>query len=142
MDIAAATATSSAPVAGFFARWGDMTTWPDWNTDTEWVRLDGPFAQGATGTLKPKGGPKVTFTVTRLTDTEFVDVSRMPGGRVTFAHVITAEGGRTQVAVTISIDGPLGFLWRRILGAGFRASAQPDLDALVATVEADAVRPA
>jgi hypothetical protein len=142
MDIATATATSSAPVAGFFARWGDMTTWPDWNTDTEWVRLDGPFRQGATGTLKPKGGPKVRFTVTRLTDTEFVDVSRMPGGRITFAHLIATEGGRTHVSVTISIDGPLGFLWRRVLGGGFRASAQPDLDAVVATVEADAVHPA
>jgi hypothetical protein len=38
--------------------------------------------------LKPKGGPKVRFTVTGLSERRFVDVSRMPGGRVTFAHEI------------------------------------------------------
>jgi hypothetical protein len=135
--IATASATSSAPPSAFFARWGDMATWPEWNTDTAWVRLDGPFAEGATGTLKPKGGPKVRFEVTRLDDEHFVDVSRMPGGRVTFAHRIATTEAGTRVDVTVSIDGPLGMVWRRILGGGFRTSLQPDLDALVATAERD-----
>ncbi|MDX6436655.1 MAG: hypothetical protein QOK34_1489, partial [Gaiellaceae bacterium] len=51
IKIAEAKATSSAPPAAFFARWADMATWPEWNTDTEWVRLDGPFAAGSTGVL-------------------------------------------------------------------------------------------
>lgn len=54
---------STAPPSAFFARWADMTTWPEWNADTEWVRLDGPFAQGSTGQLKPKGGPKIPFVI-------------------------------------------------------------------------------
>ena len=60
-QIAAAHAVSTAAPADFFAVWADMATWPEWNADTEWVRLDGPFVEGATGTLKPKGGPKVGF---------------------------------------------------------------------------------
>jgi len=136
--IARASATSAAPASAFFARWADMDTWPEWNTDTAWVRLDGPFREGATGTLKPKGGPKVRFAVTRLDDEHFVDVSRMPGGRVTFAHTVSATAdGRTRVEVTVAIDGPLGFVWRWILGDGFRSSLQPDLDGLVTTVEHD-----
>ena len=140
--IASASATSTAPVSTFFARWADMDSWPEWNTDTEWVHLDGPFAAGATGTLKPKGGPRVRFEVTRLDDEHFVDVSRMPGGRVTFAHRIAATDAGTRVEVTVSVDGPLGALWRRILGDGFRGSLQPDLDALVATAERDVAAPA
>ncbi|ASF12046.1 hypothetical protein NBRGN_105_00190 [Nocardia brasiliensis NBRC 14402] len=133
--LATATATSSAAPAVFFARWADTATWPEWNTDTEWVRLDGPFTQGATGTLKPKGGPKVRFVVERLTDTEFVDVSRLFGATLTFAHVVAVADGRTTVRVTVSIEGPLRRLWIAILGGGVTKSVQPDLDALVEVAE-------
>ncbi|MGW4330191.1 SRPBCC family protein [Nocardia sp. NPDC004573] len=133
--IATAHATSDAPPSAFFARWADMATWPEWNTDTEWVRLDGPFAEGATGTLRPKGGPNIRFVVTRLTDREFVDVSRLLGARLTFAHEVTVAEGGTTITVTVSIDGPLRWLWARILGAGLAGSVQPDLDALVAVAE-------
>lgn len=133
--IATAHACSSAPTTAFFARWADVATWPEWNTDTEWVRLDGPFAQGATGTLRPKGGPKVRFVVARLTDREFVDVSRLFGARLTFAHEVAVADGRTTVTVTVSIDGPLRWLWTKMLGADLAKSVQPDLDALVAVAE-------
>ena len=116
--IATASVTSSAPPAAFFARWADMASWSEWNTDTEWVRLDGPFAEGATGALKPRGGPTVRFRVERLVpDREFVDVSRLIGARLTFAHLVSArdEGG-CRVEVTISIAGPLAPLWRLALG--------------------------
>lgn len=140
--IATASARSSAPAAAFFARWADMGTWPEWNTDTAWVRLDGPFGQGATGVLKPKGGPKVPFTVARLDERAFVDVSRLPGGRITFDHRIDETAAGTTVEVTVSINGPLGWVWRRILANDFRAALQPDLDRLVATAEADRARAA
>lgn len=55
--IATAKIITDVPAQRFFERWADMSTWPQWNTDTEWVRLDGPFRTGATGRLKPKGGP-------------------------------------------------------------------------------------
>ncbi len=137
MTISTASATSTAPASAFFARWADMETWPEWNTDTSWVRLDGPFVEGATGQLKPKGGPKVSFVVERLTEHEFIDVSRMPGGRITFAHRIDETPEGTRISVTVDIDGPLAFLWRPILAGDFRKSLQPDLDRLVATAEAD-----
>src|SRR3954465_5152019 len=95
--------TSSATPAAFFARWADMATWPEWNTDTEWVRLDGPFVQGATGVLKPKGGPKVGFVVQTLTDNDFVDVSLLRGARLTFDHHIEATGSGSRLSVTVRL---------------------------------------
>jgi hypothetical protein len=137
IDIATGHVTSSAPPAAFFDRWAAMATWPEWSLDVEWVRLDGPFAQGATGTLKPKGGPKVRFVVESLVqDKEFVDVSRLAGARLIFAHHITeAAGGGCTVHVQISMSGPLAFLWNRILGKGLRTSIQPDLDRLARVAE-------
>ena len=133
-------ATSTADPAAFFARWADMATWPEWNTDTDWVRLDGPFAAGATGVLKPKGGPRVKFVIETLVDgREFVDVSRLPGARLTFRHVVSPHpNGGCEIDVTISMSGPLRGLWTRVLGGGFRSSAQRDLDRLVTVAEARA----
>ncbi|PXX69066.1 polyketide cyclase/dehydrase/lipid transport protein [Nocardia tenerifensis] len=133
--IATAQATSAAPPAAFFAKWADMATWPEWNKDTEWVRLDGPFVQGATGTLKPKGGPKVSFVVERLTDDAFVDVSRLIGARLIFDHRVAVADGRTTVTVTVSIEGPLRRLWTKVMGRDLAASVGPDLAALVAVAE-------
>src|SRR5690348_5682386 len=126
--IANAQITTDVPAEAFFERWADMATWPEWNTDTDWVRLDGPFAPGATGQLKPKGGPKVRFTVAELTDRSFVDVSHLVGARLTFDHAIepTADGG-SAVRVTISLAGPLARVWNALLGKGLRGSVQTDL---------------
>lgn len=137
--LATASVRSSAPAAAFFDRWADMATWPQWNTDTEWVRLDGPFAEGVTGTLKPKGGPKVGFVVERLqAGRRFTDVSRLFGARLVFDHVVTShDDGGCTVEVVVTLDGPLKALWRAILGAGIAASAQPDLDRLAAVAEAE-----
>jgi hypothetical protein len=138
IEITQAHAESSAPPSAFFARWGDMASWPEWNADTEWVRLDGPFAAGSTGVLKPKGGPKVRFVVASLTDREFVDVSRLLGARLTFDHQIAPTETGCRIDVRVTMHGPLARLWATILGKGFRTSLQPDLDRLVALVEAEA----
>ena len=133
--IATAHVVSAAPPAAFFDRWADMATWPEWNLDTEWVRLDGPFVAGATGQLKPKGGPKVSFTVaTLVADREFTDVSKLLGARLTFRHLVSVDAGRTAVDVTVTLTGPLAPLWRLILGKGITASSQPDLERLAALV--------
>src|SRR3954453_14472141 len=100
--VASAHVTSTARPAAFFAKWADMATWPEWNLDTEWVRLDGPFAPGATGKLKPKGGPTVPFVVQSLDDQRFVDVSRLWGAKLIFGHEVTpvADGSRVHVRIT------------------------------------------
>ena len=135
--LASARVSSSAAPSAFFERWADMATWPQWNTDTEWVQLDGEFVQGATGTLKPKGGPKVHFVIERLiAGREFVDVSRLVGARLTFAHLVTqrADGG-SEVEVTVTMAGPLRRVWLLMLGSGIRGSVQADLEGLARAAE-------
>jgi Polyketide cyclase / dehydrase and lipid transport len=129
--------TSPAAPAAFFERWADMATWPQWNLDTEWVRLDGPFRTGATGTLKPKGGPKVPFVVrSMVADREFIDDSKLWGATLTFAHHVTAQpDGGSLVEVTVSMTGPLARVWTAIMGKGVRSSLQRDLDGLAEATE-------
>jgi hypothetical protein len=132
ITVTEARVVSDAPPSAFFDRWADMATWPEWNTDTAWVRLDGPFATGSTGDLKPKGGPKVRFVLESVVPgSEFVDVSLLLGARLSFRHTVTVQAdGRTAVSVLVTLTGPLARLWHLVLGNGFRASVQPDLDRL------------
>lgn len=134
--LATATAVSTAPAAEFFAVWADMDTWPEWNTDTDWVRLDGPFEQGATGSLKPKGGPKVGFRIEQLTDDRFVDVSMLLGARLVFDHRVERHDSGTTVSVEVSMTGSLRRVWTAILGKGLRASVAGDMAGLVSAAEA------
>ena len=39
-------------------------------------------------------------------------------------------------AVAVTMAGPLARIWAKLLGGGFRKTVQPDLDRLVALVEA------
>ena len=138
ITVASAHVSSATAPEAFFARWADMATWPEWNADTEWVRLDGPFAEGSTGQLKPKGGPKVRFVIERLVPgREFVDVSLLFGARLVFDHQVTSlPGGGCEIDVTVTLSGPLSRVWNLLLGNGFRKSAQPDLESLVRAVQA------
>ncbi|TSD97290.1 hypothetical protein FOS14_15010 [Skermania sp. ID1734] len=139
--IASAQITSTAPAAAFFEKWADMATWPEWNSDTEWVRLDGPFESGATGRLKPKGAPAVKFTVAQLVPGErFVDVSRLILADLTFDHRVTSVPEGVEITVKVRITGPLGWLWKRLMGAGIAATLGADLQNLAAAAERVEVR--
>ncbi|NNN08958.1 MAG: hypothetical protein HKL85_07170 [Acidimicrobiaceae bacterium] len=138
ITIVSAHATSVAPPASFFDRWADVATWSQWDRDIAWARLEGPFAKGSTGIIKPKKGPTTKFVIERLDPgRSFVDVSRLAGARLTFSHLITVEtDGRCAIDVTISLSGALAPIWKLLLAKGFTATAQITLDRLVEIVEA------
>jgi hypothetical protein len=113
--ITSAHATTAASAASLFDRWSDIATWPGWNADVEWARLDGPFAEDTTGVREPRRGPLA---------------------RLAFSHVVTASaGGGCTIDPEITLRGPLRALWERVLGKGLRSTAQRELDCLVALVE-------
>ena len=140
INLGTASATSTEPASRFFARWIDHDSWGDWSPDTDWVRLAGPAVLGATGFIKPTGGPKTRFTISALEpDREYTDTSVLPGARLVFQHLVDSESGLTRLDVAVSMRGPLAWLWARIMGGGFRESTQSDLDRLVSLVEAGRV---
>ena len=86
--------------------------------------------------MKPRGGPKATAVLTLVEPNHaFDDISRLPGATIYFSHVVTTVDGKTLVTHTINMDGPLAWLWVRIMGKGLRESLQPAVDKLVALAE-------
>jgi hypothetical protein len=139
MEIATAHATSTGQPAAFFARWNDVESWPLWSPDTTWAKVDGPCEVGARGVMKPAGGPKVRFVIVAAErDREQTDVTLLLGARLRFRHLVapTPAGGST-LDVDITMEGPMTWLWSRVLGPNFKKTAQTDLDRLVKLVESE-----
>ncbi|MET3922101.1 SRPBCC family protein [Arthrobacter sp. UYEF20] len=129
-------AVSTASPDSYFALWTDHATWASWSPDTEWVKLDGPVRTGTRGTMKPKGGPRTRFVISVCRPgEEYTDTTLLPGAQLVFRHTAEARSNGTVLDVLVTVSGPLAFIWAKTLGAGFRDSAQADLDRLVGLAE-------
>lgn len=136
IELASVTRSSIAAPAGYFARWIDHDSWPQWSPDTEWARVDGPVRQGARGQLKPVGGPRVKFTIAECErDHVYTDVSAVPGTTLTFRHTVEPTASGSTLTARVWLEGPMSWLWARTAFRGFAASVPEDLDRLIALVE-------
>lgn len=125
--------TSADPVQ-IWARYADPSRWSEWDHDVRRASLDGPFAQGSTGTLTPASGPTTKFRVTELVEGRvFVDESRLPGATMTFGHELSAgPDGTTVLTHTITISGPLSGLFGRLVGRRLAAGLLESMRRLAA----------
>lgn len=99
--------------------WRDVNNWHLWDTDLEYARLDGSFATGEQFTLKPRGGPCVRITFEAVKHlTSYTDLTHFPFARMWGIHEMreTAEG--LVLRCCIRVEGPLSFLWRKLVAEG------------------------
>lgn len=96
--------------------WTDVDRWPTWQDDIENAKLDGEFKQGGVFRFKPKGGPVFDLELTKVEPVAvFVDLTRFPLARMYDAHELVDRGEDVEIKTTIRIEGPLSFLWRKIV---------------------------
>ena len=98
--------------------YADADAWPRWNEELKSARLDGPLREGARARIVFNTGLRLRFRVVEFEDGRlFTDEARLPGSRMGHRHLVesTPVGG-SLLTNTIYIEGPLAFLWRRILG--------------------------
>jgi hypothetical protein len=94
IEIARVTLTSTASPRQFFERWCDLPTHPEWAVSMESFRLDEPFAVGARGTLKVRGGHEAPFVVTEcVPDRSYADTTILDGAELTVHHEAVPVGG-------------------------------------------------
>jgi hypothetical protein len=123
-----------------WALWSDVSGWPSWDSGVEHVTLEGPFAAGTKGVLKPRGGPKVRFALTEVQPPDgFADVAKLPLARMRFEHSAVREGDRTRVTHRVLISGPATPLFSRLIGRGIAKDLPAAVSALaLAAAERDA----
>lgn len=103
-------------VASIWAVVSDVDSWAAWD-DVEFATLHGAFATGSHFTFKPKGAPKA-LTI-ELIDVvlmqRFTDLTRFPMARMTGKHEYFQRGNDVEIRVTMSIEGPMSWVWRKIV---------------------------
>ncbi len=123
--------TDVAPTALYRAI-TDVNNWTKWDAGLEYTRLEGDAKAGAAFVLKPKGAPKVKMTIDELRPYVLVDTAYLLGAKMRTTHEYVGAGGQTTIRFAIEVSGPLGFLWRKVVGENQIREAPAQLNAFVA----------
>jgi hypothetical protein len=112
------TLQTAGPATAVWERaYADAGAWPRWNAEIKRASLEGPLREGATARIVFRTGLRLRFRVVEFEEGRlFTDESRLPGSRMGHRHLVEAEGGGSRLTNTIYIEGPLAWLWRRVMG--------------------------
>jgi hypothetical protein len=102
------TVETDVSVPAIWSLYEDVTTWPSWDTQAEAVTREGPFAAGATGTMKFRGQDPLSYRLTKVEPLrEFVDETAVGDIVVRVSHRLEPLApGRLRVTYAAEIDGP------------------------------------
>lgn len=134
--LAHTTQQTNAKPEAIFALWSDVDNWADTDKGIEWAKLTDTFSMGGHYVIKPKGSPKTKATILVVEPNKrFVDASHLLGAELKFEHGIAQENGKTTVAITMSLSGPLSWVWAKILGKNQQVDLEQSTARLIAKAE-------
>lgn len=94
----------------------DVNNWHQWDDGIEFAKMEGKFEKGNFFTLRPKGGPNVKVLLLETVKNEkFVDVTKFPLAKMYDTHIFEETPQGLKITNTISVNGILGSLWRRLV---------------------------
>ncbi len=112
--------TTTATEADVWRQWTDVATWKRWDQGLADATVDGPFVEGATGTIVPNTGRNATFTIVELDpDRSYTFDTKLPGDRLRIRRDFV-NGTITTFRHVVSFEGALASVWATLLGRGFR----------------------
>ena len=112
--------------------WTDINQWHSWQGDIDYAKLDGDFKVGNSFLLKPKGGPKVRIELIRVEPNKvFMDLTRFPLARMYGSHEFIHHGDELEIKTTMSIEGGLAWLWRKIVAEDVANGMPEQTDRLI-----------
>ena len=105
--------------------WSDVNHWHAWQPDIEYARLEGAFETGQVFKFRPKGGPELGIELTEVKPLKgYADLTRFPLAKMHDSHEIVDHGDRIEIRNTLTVSGPLGFLWRKLVAEDVAASIE------------------
>ncbi|WP_027186910.1 SRPBCC family protein [Desulfovibrio cuneatus] len=108
-----ATATTTATPEQIWNLWTNLDSWPQWDTDVAWAKLETSFVQGAYFRMKPTNGPAMRCLLQEVTHLHsFSTLSRLPLTKVSFTHVFS-EG---TLCHKVEMRGWLTPLFKQLFG--------------------------
>ncbi|MGB5952160.1 MAG: SRPBCC family protein [Ornithinimicrobium sp.] len=113
-----------------WALWTDVPTWGQWDSGLKDAVLNTDFAPSATGTIVPNSGPKASFRIVEVDDgSSYTFVTSMPGATLSVRRELL-DAHATTFTHTVWFEGPLSWLWSRLVGRSFRKQLPPTMQRL------------
>jgi hypothetical protein len=111
-------ADSDATPDAVWRRYVDVEHWSEWSPKgVEKSSIDGDFEVGTEGMSKAPNLPKGKFELIEVEpERRFVSKAELPGGKLTFEHMIEPTNGGTRITHRATLTGPLTFLWSPVIG--------------------------
>ncbi len=115
--------------------WIDVNNWNTWQDDIEFAKLDTNMKLGSKISFRPKGGPTVELEIVEFVEKKkFTDLTRFPLARMYGAHEFLVTGNMTEIRTTMSIEGPLAFIWKAIVARNIVKDLPKQTSALIERV--------
>jgi hypothetical protein len=94
----------------------DVSKWAEVDHNIEKIQISSLPAAGVPFTLKPKGGPTLSFVIGDFEPPcVYSDICKLPLASMKTLHKL--EGGaKTRIVVDITITGPLSWVWGQLVG--------------------------
>ena len=117
--------------------WSDPQTWHDWNPNVQRMEMDGAFANGTTGVMHTPAGQHHHIQLANVQSGRSFDLitSALPLTQFTFhCEVVPSNTGGT-ISQSISMSGPLAFIFGPMAGDRIAASFEDLLKGLAEKAE-------
>jgi Polyketide cyclase / dehydrase and lipid transport len=99
----------------------DVQNWHKWDTEILDAKLDGEFAVGTKGIMKPKTGPKLKFYISEIIPNQsYTFNTLMPVGELVIKRSLIVENEQVHFTDDIAFTGFLKVVFGIMLGGQFR----------------------
>lgn len=116
--------------------WADVNNWPKWDGELEYCKMDGAFTKGTQFILKPIDGPKVKITLSDvIPNKKFTDYCKFIGATMVDDHELEETSEGLRITNTITVKGPLSFIWVKLVAKNVFHSIPKNLDNLINLVK-------
>ena len=126
----------AAPPEKVFALYKNVAAWSSWDPDIKTSSIEGSFSSGASGSLQPSSGPKVSVKFTEvIPNRSFTVESKFPLCVLRFEHELTPLPSGTNAKHRVTFQGLLSPFFGRIIGSQIRKELPRALQVLKRAAE-------
>jgi hypothetical protein len=129
MLLKSVTKTTFKSASEIYAMYSDVANWNKWDKSVESSSLDGEFGIGATGVMKPVGGPKSKITISGATVNQYAaSTCNLVGCHILFEQKIKDLGEMREITHSVSLVGFLSPVFKLILGNDLTKDIEAGVD--------------
>jgi hypothetical protein len=131
MLLKSVTKTTDKSASDIYKLYSDVANWKSWDKSVEFSELEGEFIKGATGQMKPVGGPKSKILISGAIPNEYAaSTCNLIFCHILFEQSIKDLGEKREVTHSVSLIGPLAGLFKLILEKDLTKDLESGVDSV------------